>query len=265
MANRLQLVSDSGTETLAAGAGSVVAQTWHKDILYALVIRQKRFSFGVNLRTYLVRWQRDAGAGETLLADVTVDPSLPTFVGDAFPAGPILLVSPYGDEIVYTRIHDPPAFSPEYRVLVRHLVSGRERLLSRHALSGGAVALYPDGESILLSDGRKVSRISLWGEEQTVVADTPASELDVGGDYRFLAGRLMRGDDLVWEHSGIERAVFSPDGAKLALVARRHIYIVELQSQQAHPDVKVTAERLQLRRLRALGLISHEEYLRYTE
>lgn len=253
---------DGEAREIAAGEGVVVDLKWSGDKLFALVMRQKYFSFGINQRSFLLTWQRGADIAEELLADATLKPSTPRKVGEHFPYGPYLHISPYGDEIVYSRLHDPPAFSVNYRVAVRHLASGRERMLGSHALSGGAAAIMIDGEHLLLSDGEyQVKRIAIWGKGQEKYFESSAGDLVAAGGLVYAAGHLYRDRERLWALPQAHPAHFSPDGSQLAILAAGQLYIVSVQRAVVRPVP--TSVQLKLRRLRALGLITPVEYRRY--
>jgi len=260
---RIQLLDAAGeTRDIAAGEGVVVDLAWGRDqILYALVVRQKYFRFGVNQRSFLLTLQPGGAITEELLGDETLKPTTPQLFASPFPFGPRLKVSPFGDEIVYWRLHDPPAFGPSYRVVLRHISSGREQLLGRLALNNGTMALLDDGESLLFSDGQHgLICFELWGGEQTPVEahDTPVRVLEVAGGSRYLDGSLYRSGQRIWQLSEPFPARFSPDGSRLAILAAGWLYLTELEPR-VEPQHASDA-LLKLRRLRALGLISSEDY-----
>lgn len=260
---RLVLLEPQGQrQTIASGEGTVVAQQWRAGTLYALLVRNKHYSFGVNQRSYLLTWQQGEASKETLLADVTLKPTTPKRVVARFPYGPYLHVSPFGDEIIYSRLHDPPAFSPEYRVAVYHLSAGTERLLGRHALIDGATVLLPDGEHVLLSDGiTKVERLPVWGVGRQKVFDSPSSDLAAAGEMIYRAGSLSRRGETLWTIASGGKAIFSPDAASLAILSQEQLYIAAVQDPV--PPLQPNPERLKLRRLRALGLITDQDYWRF--
>lgn len=260
---RVILLEPHGHEqVIASGAGTVVDQQWREGRLYALVLRNKYYSFGINQRSYLLIWQQGESSRETLLADVTLKPTTPKRVGARFTYGSYLRVSPFGDEIIYSRMHDPPAFSPEYRVFVYHLTAETERQLGRHALGDGTTILLPDGEHALLSDGKvKVERLPIWGEGRRKIYDSPTSELAAAGELIYHAGSLSRGGETLWSLVPGGKVFFSPDAARLAILTQGYLYIADVQGRI--PPLKSDPQRLKLRRLRALGLISDQDYRRF--
>ena len=246
---------------LASGEGDVVDLAWASgQTLLALVLRHETYSFGINQRSYLIAWKPDSPLVEELLADVTLKPSTPR-LSKTFPLGPTLMVSPVGDEIIYRRLHDPPAFRAGYRVMVRHLATGRERKLGDQPLSVGGLAMMADGETALFADERQLLQLELWGEAREQVADEMVQHVAVAGEYSYIDGALFRRQQRLWELPADFPGIFSPDGRHLAIIASAWLYLLDLPEAAAR--LAVTPQLLKLRRLRALGLISADDYRRF--
>jgi YD repeat-containing protein len=262
----VQLFSPDGDVTAEINVdGVVTAMVWTQDDkLLALLKRQKYFKFGVNQQTFLLSW---AGEGEpeyAKLADATLKPSTPRIVGDQFPYGAFLQFSPFGDEILYTRLHDPPAFGVSERAAVYHLQTGKERLLGFYPIGAGTARLSADGETALVSDeAQKIKVKKLWGDDEQTLFNFPVRRFDHSGDLIYAMGTLYQGTEVLWQLKQSMLGVFSPDGKQLALSGNGQVYVVDVPNSVK--EVKVTPERLSLRRLRVLGLISSEEYLEYAK
>jgi len=265
----LQLQREPGTKVEQLEVdGFVTAMTWSRSgVLYALVNRHTYYRFGLNQRTLLLSWQPGQEPSWQQLADVTLDRSTPSLVGEAFPLGPQLELSPLEDEILYSRLHDPPAFAAEYRVFVRHLATGRERLLARQGLQGGAAHLLPDGETALLTgEGGALEKKLLWDGGQERLPQRVSSFLEVAGELMWVDGAVYRGAEKLWQLQQPLSARFSPDGSRLAVLGQGHLYLVGVPTPIAVEETVVPSpELLKLRRLRALELISPAEYRRYRE
>jgi len=250
-------------QQIAAGEGVVVDLGWGQDqTLLILVMRHVYFRFGTNQRSFLLTWRPGSDISEKLLADVTLKPSTLRQLSSSFPFGPRLQISPLGDELVYSRLHDPPAFGASYRVVVRHLATGKERLLGVEKLAGGISVLLSDGESLLFFDGSsRLVRLGLWSDKQAVVQDQAVHFVDAVGDWLYVDGRLYSGPQQVWQLPQAYPAVFSPDGSHLAVSAHKNLYVISTSARVAPPGR--SPELLKLRRLRALGLISNDDYQLY--
>jgi hypothetical protein len=236
------------------------------DILAAAVI-MKVFSFGGDHRTVFYRWD---GRGEPVGATVhssTAKPLTLAVRGDALFRTVHLALSPYGDEILYTRFHDPPAFGPYLKVVLRHLSAGAEREVASVTLDSGG-ALFAD-ETVFYGDGSgRTRRVDPWTETEMEVWNTPGRSLgaSASGQYLFIDGRLFRGAS--------EIAVFPADsdgrfaaGGRLYIRHGRSLYLFSGLAADSVPRLApALRERLlQLRKWRSRDLISHEDYLRRKE
>jgi len=248
--------------------GVVTAMTWSRTgLLYALVNRHAYYQFGINQRTLLLRWRPGQEPTWEQLSDVTLDRSTPTLVGERFPFGPQLELSPLEDEILYSRLHDPPAFPAEYRVFVRHLETGKERMIGRHGLNGGEARLLPDGESALLAEGSfPLRKLPLWGEGEEGLPLPSGPTLEVAGELVYVGGGLYRGSERLWQLTRPFPGRFSPDGSRLAILSQGQLYVLDTAATTSGVEPpSPSAKLLKLRRLRALELISPAEYRRYRE
>lgn len=116
------------------------------------------FRFGGNLRSRLLRWDGRQPPREFLLNDITLNrATLAVKEGLEHTLQPQL--SPYGDEILFLRLHDPPAFDPYLEVVLYHL--GSQDVHSVVKVPGlHAIAEYRDnGERIAWGDGRAAPKI----------------------------------------------------------------------------------------------------------
>lgn len=105
----------------------LTALAWRTDRdLLAAGLDIKRFRFGTELISLLFRWDGSGAPQPTALSDITVRPQVGAMADALLYQTVKLAVSPYGDEIAYYVLKDPPMFLPYLRVAVRHLDTAAE-------------------------------------------------------------------------------------------------------------------------------------------
>lgn len=222
----------------------------------------KPFRFGANLHSRMLRWNGVDPPVEEELNDATLDPA-------TLAAGPALLttlrprLSPFNDEILFWRLHDPPAFAPNLRLIRRHLASANE--LALVTLPGlNATAAYLDGGAqIVYGDG--VERMHLLDpvtNQETGTLRGPGRDLATPP-----AGDLLWADQVLWRRNGerllsfsrpTEPVAFLPAGRAIVRSGDRLWLLSGLPVSPAPP---VADEKLlRLRRWLAEGLITAQEY-----
>lgn len=234
------------------------------DIL-ASSVKLDLHSFGGGMKATLYRWD---GRGEplgTTLGETTVKPLTLRDWGGLLYRTVNLSISPFGDEILYTRLYDPPAFSPYLKVILRHLESGREREIASVAITSGGGVFSPDGEEVLYGDGIRESRlVDPWRGVEVSSRPLPGRgiALSPGGRHILIDGRLFREGKEIAAFPPGSAGEFSPRGDRLLLSSEGRLYLVEgLGTEPSGPIVPVVRERLlKLRRWRSEGLITPEEY-----
>lgn len=232
--------------------------------LLASSVSMKRFSFGSGLTSLLYTWDGKTSPVATTLNDTTVRPAVAKLPEDTLYGSLHFSVSPYGDEIAYSTLKDPPLFNPYLRIATRHLETGAERDIGVTSLGSGAPLYTPDGESLLVPSSNGLTRRLTIPDGKEVNAwpspgDYPA--ISPSGAYLFLDGRLFEDmREIAWFPKE-SKAAFLADGTGMAISYMDKVYLVSgLNDGPAPPPPSDMARLLQLRRLRSQGLITEKEY-----
>ena len=224
----------------------------------------KKFTFGSELTSRLYQWDGLTPPLGTTLSDVTVRPPVGKLPPEQLFNSLAIAVSPYGDEIAYSQLKDPPLFTPYLRIAVRHLETGAEREVGKTSLGSGAVLYTPDGESLLVGDAQSLTRkLSLPDGKEIDAWPSPGSHsaLSPSGSYIFLDGRLYQNGHTITTFPPQTRGAFLPDGSGLALSYDGKLFLVTgLKDRPAILPREDRDRLLKLRRLRSMGLITEKEY-----
>jgi len=250
---RLVLYTSQGVllyETLLPVALSQMVWSDRGDLLvtgFAL----KVYSFGGNLRQGLYKVTREEVL-ETVLSDTTLKPStLKSLVSIMQKVQPVVF-SPQGDELVFAKLHDPPAFQPYLQLRHMNWESGVERSLRKIPLqplqlnwddAKGSVAVMAQSSSFSLS---------LWTS-----AESSAEQRHLPS-YRFSAGRLYESETLLADWGTESRLQILVDGRYL-LAQNGQLYLGD--GLKAVPRIAYSERSWTLRRWRFEGLITQDEYL----
>lgn len=245
----------------------VTSMAWRSEgqvLVTALTI--KRFSFGSLLTSRMYSWDGATDPVATILGDVTVRPALGKVPEKSLLATLNLAVSPYGDEIAYSTLKDPPLFQPFLRIAIRHIETGAEREVTQTDLGSGGPVYAPDGESLVVGNAHRMTRrLSLPEAKEIGAWPSPGSypAISPSGSYLFLDGNLYQDGKAITSFPAQSRAAFLPDGSGLAISYEGKLYLVSgLKDQPAPARPADLGQLLKLRRLRSLGLITELEYKR---
>jgi hypothetical protein len=264
---RLALLAENGRALVETTvAGRVERLLWDGDgSLLAIAVTIRTYSFGGNLRATLVRWDGEGAQVATPLYECTVKPLTLSTWGERLYALPQPVLSPLGDELLFARLHDPPALAPYLKLVVRHLQSGAEHVVASLALTSAGAVFLGDGERILYGDGfRRTLDAPLWGRKTAVEYPWGGRALAAspGGRYRLLDGHLLDQEKEIALFSGVERAVFSPYGDRLLFATGGRLWVLGGLGADPLPEFDpALGERLRkLRSWRARGLITDGDY-----
>jgi len=254
---RLELYSAQGAllhETLLPVVVSQMVWSSRGDLLvtgFAL----KVYSFGGNLRQTLYRVTTEQIV-EKVLADTSLKPATTKKFMPIMQSVQPVIFSPQGDELVFAKLHDPPAFAPYLQLRHMNWESGVERSLVKIPLqpiqffwrgSENAVGVMAQAENFSLS---------LWP-----FAEGSAEQLRVPF-YQFGKGRLYYGERLVadWDDEALLQIL---DDGRYFLAQKRHVYLGD--GLQLVPRSVYNEKSWILRRWRFGGLITSDEYLNLLE
>lgn len=251
-------------------AGVVTSLAWRSPTeILAFAVHRQTFRFGGEMAEILYRWDGTGKPTATPLADTTLMPATLRKWGKVLDRPLTFALSPLGDEILYPRLHDPPAFTPYLRLVVRDLESGAEREVAEVSLHSGGAVFSGDGERVLFGDGVGESRLfDPWRKRQYVSLPVPGRTiaLSPSGRYLLIDGHLYRDGRETTTFPSASAGAFSA-GGKLVVRYGERLYLVA-GLPEAPPVPASTATVLQLRQLRkwlSEGLITDEEYQRARE
>jgi hypothetical protein len=250
-------------ETLISGRVTSLAWRSDKELL-AASLTIKKFSFGSELVSVLYRWDTVAPPLAIPLSDVTVRPTLAKLPEKQLLRTLTMALSPYGDEIAYSALKDPPLFTPYLRIAVRHLDTGAERDVAETSIGSGGPLYMPDGESILAGDAQALTHQLSLSEGREMNAWPTAGDriaLSPSGSYLLLDGNLYQDGREIASFPKESIGVFLQDGSRLALSARGALFLVSgLQDPKPAGLPRDLERTLELRRLHMLRLITDQEY-----
>jgi hypothetical protein len=241
----------------------VTSIAWRSDSqLLATGVSIRKFSFGSNMTSHLYAWDGSAPPAVAVLNSGTVRPQLAKLGDDTLLRTTTLAVSPYRDEIAYTTLKDPPLFTPYLRIATRHLATGAEHDILQTSIGSGGLVYSADAESVIVGDSGALTRrlaiadgkeMNAWPAAGNSIAISPS------GKYLFIDGRLFENDrEIAWFPTRSQGA-FLPDGSGLVIGYENRLYQLSGLEDRAKP-LPASERLLELRKLRAEGLISEQEY-----
>lgn len=250
--------------------GKVTSIVWRSEKeLLAGAVSIRRRSFGAQMTSHLFQWDGNAAPLATVLNDVTLRPQVGNLPDDLLYNQLIIAVSPYGDEIAYTTLKDPPLFAPYLKVLVRNIEAGTVSEVGQAPIGKGKVVYTPDGESLVIGDANDAThRVSLPEGKELESWSTPANNPAVSrsGRYLLLDGHLYQKGKEIASFPPESRGAFLADGSGLVVSYRGNLYLVSGLKDSAAPALPGDLERrLKVRRLRSQGLINDQEYRKQLE
>jgi hypothetical protein len=243
----------------------VTSIAWRSDKeLLATAMGIRKFSFGSNVAGYLYSWDTVAPPVATTLSEGTLLPEIAKMPEEELYRSLSISVSPYGDEIAYSTLKDPPLLPPYQRIAVRHLDSGAERVVAKTPVGSGGPLYAPDGESLVVGGTRGLSRrLSVPDGREMDAWPTPGDHaaFSPSGSYLFLDGRLYQGGREIVSFPTQSAAAFLPDGSGIAISHEKSLFLVTGLKDTPRPRLSLNPERLlELRRQRMLGLVTDKEY-----
>ncbi|MBI1920515.1 MAG: hypothetical protein HYS23_05455 [Geobacter sp.] len=263
--SRMILYGPDGTEASKTDVpGSVCAISWitGDDLLFA-ALETKPFSFGTDRREMLYRWNGSGTPIATLLGTTNVKPLTRSLFPWIVSSGLQLAVSPLGDEILYARFFDPPAFQPYFRIILRNLATGQEREIASISLDGGR-AIFVDAETVLYGNGVEATYlVDPWESREIASFPLPGRTLAVSVRRIALDDRLFENNVEIAVFPGGSILGFAADGSGALILHKDTVYLLDgLAEQPRAPQLKPDSRQklLQLRQWRSEGLITPGEY-----
>lgn len=264
--SRLRRFATSTGEVLGeiSFSGHCEALLSRKGEWLAFVTILEPFRFGGNLSSRLLRWDGGHDPVETSLNDTTLDRST-LAAAEMLTATLRPQLSPHDDEILFLRLHDPPAFAPYVAVVLHHLETGSERLIAKLPLFSGSAIYLDGGELVAYGDGINLVRIiDPWSEAESQRLVRAGNQLasPASGDMLWVDEALLRrdGQELLTAAKEAEPVAFLPAG-RLLLRTREELWLLSGLPVTATATSQPDSEELRLlRKWRAAGLIDAREY-----
>lgn len=245
--------------------GRVTALLWRSEAeILATSLSLKSLSLGSELASYLVRWDLKGEPAQTLIFHVTVRPELAKLPETELYRTLSFALSPYGDEIAYTALKDPPRSPPYERVALRHLESGAEKVVAELPLFSGGPAYLPDGNHLLVGTAGTITRkLKLPSGNEVDAWTSPGDQIAVSpsGRYLLLDNRLYQGNQELFSLPRRAQGDFLPDGSGLVVADGGYLFLVSGLNDLPRPALPGELDRiLELRRQFMQGGISDAEY-----
>jgi hypothetical protein len=224
------------------------------------------FRFGGNLNSRLLRWDGERAPAESLLNNMTLYHPILAERGDlSATLSPQL--SPHGDEILFLRLHDPPAFNPYFAVVLRHLETGSERLVAKlpQLRVRGAAIYLEGGDLVAYGDGINLVRIvEPWSETEHQRLSLPGYQLAApfSGEMFWVDATLLQRDgQMLLNFAPQTQPVRFLPGGRLLLRDPERLWLLSGLPVMPSEPPEQDAEQLRLlRKWRADGLINVREY-----
>jgi hypothetical protein len=265
---RLSLFAADGTPLISATVyGTASALCWRStDELLAGVVTTQTYRFGTSIKEVLYRWDGKAPPEGSVLHEATVRPYTMRTYGSLILTAFHLAVSPLGDEIVYSRIQDPPEFAPYLKYMLRHLVTGQERELLNSSLNSGQFAITADGDHLLYADGKGyVYRRNIWSEgiDENHAAAGKHLAAATAGESLFIDDTFYLAGTAVARFPDATGGALSARGDRLLVRTGNRLWLVSGLPAGAAPNLSPPhlQQLITLRRLRSEGAITHSDYL----
>lgn len=258
-------------------AGAIAAETWvpgrvagifvisGNEVLVA-VTKLKTFGFGTSCQEIFYRWRIGEEPAPQILHETTLKPlTMRNWSAESLSQAMQPVLSPLGDELLYGRIMDPPAFAPYLKFVIRNLRQNTEREIATAGLEATKPVFTADGEEILLGNGTgKTGLFAAWSGEERSTFPRPGRIKAISPTARhvFIDGHLYRSGSEIAVFPTPSDAAFLADGS-LMLAWEGTLYLVEgIESVPLVPpmDAERTERLRTIRAWRAGDLITPAEY-----
>jgi len=226
------------------------------------------YTFGSDFQQFLSRWDGTATPTTTRVHNATLRPSTVHQLGTNIARIFTIATNPLGDAVAFTRLHDPPQFTPYLRVMLRHLDTGSEIEITNISLNNSAFAFVGGDDELIVSDkSRVITRYTPWRKDLLPVpvkASGSSLAASPGGKLLLSDGQLFRATELLTSFPATVTGIFASQGSQLFILHDGTIH--RLTGLQPDPLPLPTGEELQklltLRGLRSQGLITPDDLLK---
>lgn len=251
--------------------GNVSALVWrdeHEVLVAAMEV--KVFSFGSNFVQALYRWNNGKPPVRIELRNSTFRPKTKQAGGPELSGLFTLSLSPYGDAIVYSGLHDPPAFSPYICYVLRNLATGSEREIATASLNSGGVIFAGGDDHVLYGDGESETVLRApWQERNLLAFSGPGHSLAAsgGGNVLLIDGRLFQYGRLLLTFPPDTSGSFNSDGRLLFLRRGEDLFLMTGLPLDPPPTIPadIRDRFLTLRQWRSDGLIKPADFKKAVE
>ncbi|MDH3998670.1 MAG: hypothetical protein OET90_07500 [Desulfuromonadales bacterium] len=214
----------------------------------------KKYSFGANLQQQFSLLNQSK-VDPVLLTDSTLKPSTAREFETMLPELQPVIFSPYGDELVYVLLHDPPEFPPFLQIYYRNWQTSGHRKLLKLPLQNLELTWSDDCDSVTVQTSDGTQHIPLWPQ---TAEQEKQSRQTLMAPPRFSNGRLYneQGQLLVDWEEGSQLQMLS-DGRYLLALDNRLYLGNDLSPIERKP---YSEKDWTLRRWRFEGLVTPAEY-----
>lgn len=260
---------DSSGKLLAESKveGQITNVAWRsEDEILAAAVAVTSYSFGANFSGILYRWDGKGVPASKALVDTTLKVTTAAMPRQLLLNTFSFALSPFGDELAYMKLIDPPQYPSRLKLMLFNLQTGAEREVPADiALTSGGAAFSANGEHLYYGDGFDTTiRLDPWSGAKVITFPSPGNKiaLSPANLHALLDGTLFRKEKSVASFPASAEGVFSPDGTRLLLNYDNHLYLISgLNEPPGATMAPAVKERLLLlRKWRSEGLISVSEF-----
>ncbi|MDT8441510.1 MAG: hypothetical protein RQ723_07600 [Desulfuromonadales bacterium] len=222
------------------------------------------YRFGSNLTQTLHLLTVDGGNETRTLADTTLKPSTARRYAEHLDTLLQVEFSVAGDELVFTRLHDPPEFPPYLQLGLRNWQVERHRVLAQLPVMPTRLRFVPSREQVrVMAASGDIALIPLWQDEQggapRFSADSAPAAVSPTGRYRLQEGALFDEERLLVQWPSASRIQFL-SGGRFLLADGHRLYLGDGLQGEALPVYR--EHDWTLRRWLHEGLIAPVDYRR---
>jgi WD40 repeat protein len=245
--------------------GRITRIIWRNDgELLAPALTIKKFTFGSEIISQLHRWDGTTPPKTELINDLTVKRKTGAWPAEMLYRTFSVDLSPYGDEIAYRTLKDPPLFPPYLSICIRHLETGKGGEVATTPTESDGPYYAPDGERVVVGSSQGLTRwirLSDGNAVESYLASSVNIAVSPSAKLLLLDGQLFDGDKKIASFAPEVTGAFLPDGKRLLVSYQGALYLVSGLKDGPVPALPKDRERLlKLRRLRSMGLITQDEF-----